>query len=657
MIIADRDLQYLKLLAKRYPSIPAASTEIINLNAILNLPKATEHFLSDVHGEYEAFLHVLKNGSGSIRRKIDETFADTLLDKEKRTLATLIYYPERKLPMLLQTVENEEEWYRIILFRLIKVCRRVSSKYTRSKVRKALPDDFAYVIEEMLHDQESIQNRQEYYKSIINTIIETGRANAFIIALSKVIQRLNIDHLHLIGDVYDRGPGAHIILDTLMQYHSVDFQWGNHDIVWMGAAAGSEACIANVIRVGLRYSNMITIEDGYAISMLPLATFAMETYGDDPCPRFIPKLSAERNFSENEIKLMAKMHKAITIMQLKIEAQIIQRRPEYEMNERLLLDKIDYAQGTVQLEGKSYPLNDTNFPTIDPANPYQLTEAEQTVMDKLRLSFMHSERLQRHVRFLYSKGSMYLVYNNNLLYHGCILMNEDGTLTTFKVDGEELGPRAMLDRIDRLVRQAYFATNQPEQQQEGLDMMWYLWCGELSPLFGKSKMATLERYFINDKETHQERKNWYYDYRDREETAVKILEAFGLDPKSSHIINGHVPVKVKGGENPVKAGGKLIVIDGGFAKAYQKETGIAGYTLVFNSYGLLLASHHPFESTQKAIEEEMDIHSKARILEKNYNRIRVKDTDLGKELRQQMDDLRALLQAYREGYIKEGIAG
>lgn len=657
MIIADRELQYLKLLAKQYPNIPAASTEIINLNAILNLPKATEHFLSDVHGEYEAFLHVLKNGSGSIRRKIDEIFTNSLLDKEKRTLATLIYYPERKLPLLLQNVEDEAEWYRIILFRLIKVCRVVSSKYTRSKVRKALPDDFAYVIEELLHEQESIQNRQEYYQCIINTIIETGRAGAFIIALSKVIQRLNIDHLHLIGDVYDRGPGAHIIMDTLMQYHSLDFQWGNHDVLWMGAAAGSEACIANVIRVGLRYANTVTIEDGYAISLLPLATFAMETYGDDPCPQFIPKPSAENDFTENEIRLMARMHKAITIIQLKLEAEIIKRQPEYEMADRLMLDKIDYAQGTIALNGKIYPLSEARFPTVDPADPHRLTPAERTVVDKLKLSFLHSERLQRHIRFLYSKGSMYLVYNNNLLYHGCILMNEDGSLKRFRVEGEELGPQAMLDRIDRLVRQGYFASGQSEQKQEGLDMIWYLWCGQNSPLFGKSKMATFERYFVPDKETHLEMKNCYYAFRDQEETAVKILEAFGLNPQTSHIINGHVPVKVKGGENPVKAGGKLIVIDGGFARAYQKETGIAGYTLVFNSYGLLLASHHPFESTQKAIDEELDIHSKGRILETNYNRIRVKDTDLGKELQRQMDDLRALLQAYREGYIKESVTG
>lgn len=657
MIIADRDLQYLKLLAKQYPNIPAASTEIINLNAILNLPKATEHFLSDVHGEYEAFLHVLRNGSGSIRRKIDEIFTNSLLDKEKRTLATLIYYPERKLPLLLQAVEDEAEWYRIILFRLIKVCRVVSSKYTRSKVRKALPDDFAYVIEELLHEQESIQNRQEYYQCIINTIIETGRAGAFIIALSKVIQRLNIDHLHLIGDVYDRGPGAHIIMDTLMQYHSLDFQWGNHDVLWMGAAAGSEACIANVVRVALRYANMVTIEDGYAISLLPLATFAMETYNNDPCERFTPKPSADSDFTENEIRLMARIHKAITIIQLKLEAAIIKRQPEYEMDDRLVLDNIDYAQGTIALNGKIYPLNDAHFPTVDPANPHRLTPAEQAVVDKLKLSFLHSERLQRHIRFLYSKGSMYLVYNNNLLYHGCILMNEDGSLKTFRVGEEELGPQAMMDRIDRLVRQGYFASGQSEQKQEGLDMIWYLWCGQNSPLFGKSKMATFERYFIADKETHLEKKNCYYAFRDQEETAIKILEAFGLNPQTSHIINGHVPVKVKGGENPVKAGGKLIVIDGGFARAYQKETGIAGYTLVFNSYGLLLASHHPFESTQKAIDEELDIHSKGQVLETNYNRIRVKDTDLGKELQRQMDDLHALLKAYREGYIKESITG
>ncbi|MCG3210648.1 MAG: Fructose-1,6-bisphosphatase class 3 [Anaerolineae bacterium] len=655
MKVADRDLDYLKLLARQYRTIQAASTEIINLNAILNLPKGTEHFLSDIHGEYEAFLHVLKNGSGSIKRRIDEIFAESMLAKEKRAMATLIYYPELKLPLILKEVDDPDEWYRISLFRLIKICRVVSSKYTRSKVRKALPDDFAYIIEELLHEQESIENRQEYYKSIIETIVQTGRASAFIVAISRLIQRLAVDHLHIIGDVYDRGPGAHIIMDRLMEYHTIDFQWGNHDIVWMAAAAGSEACIANVIRVGLRYSNMTTIEDGYALSLLPLATFAMETYAGDPCIQFMPKLSDEKEYTQQEINVMAKMHKAIAIIQFKLEAEIIKRQPAYEMEDRLLLDKVDYANATVTLNGKAYPLNDTNFPTIDPADPYKLTEAERLVIEKLKLSFQHSERLQKHVRFLYSKGSMYLVFNGNLLYHGCIPMTDDGSLQTFNLDGGPLGPRESLDRIERLVRQGYFATDSPEQKEDGLDMMWYLWCGPRSPLFGKDKMATFERYFIDDKETHAEKNNPYYTFRDKEATACKILEAFGIDPATGHIFNGHVPVKVKRGESPIKAGGKLIVIDGGFSKAYQKQTGIAGYTLIFNSYGLLLSAHHAFESVQKAIEEEIDMDSETIMLEQTFGRrIRVKDTDLGRELKRQADDLQALLEAYREGYIKEG---
>ncbi len=655
MKVADRDLDYLKLLARQYRTIQAASTEIINLNAILNLPKGTEHFLSDIHGEYEAFLHVLKNGSGSIKRRIDEIFAESMLAKEKRAMATLIYYPELKLPLILKEVDDPDEWYRISLFRLIKICRVVSSKYTRSKVRKALPDDFAYIIEELLHEQESIENRQEYYKSIIETIVQTGRASAFIVAISRLIQRLAVDHLHIIGDVYDRGPGAHIIMDRLMEYHTIDFQWGNHDIVWMAAAAGSEACIANVIRVGLRYSNMTTIEDGYALSLLPLATFAMETYAGDPCIQFMPKLSDEKEYTQQEINVMAKMHKAIAVIQFKLEAEIIKRQPAYEMEDRLLLDKVDYANATVTLNGKAYPLNDTNFPTIDPADPYKLTEAERLVIEKLKLSFQHSERLQKHVRFLYSKGSMYLVFNGNLLYHGCIPMTDDGSLQTFNLDGGPLGPRESLDRIERLVRQGYFATDSPEQKEDGLDMMWYLWCGPRSPLFGKDKMATFERYFIDDKETHAEKNNPYYTFRDKEATACKILEAFGIDPATGHIFNGHVPVKVKRGESPIKAGGKLIVIDGGFSKAYQKQTGIAGYTLIFNSYGLLLSAHHAFESVQKAIEEEIDMDSETIMLEQTFGRrIRVKDTDLGRELKRQADDLQALLEAYREGYIKEG---
>jgi fructose-1,6-bisphosphatase-3 len=653
MEIDEKTLQYLKLLARQYSSIQAASTEIINLSAILNLPKGTEHFISDIHAEYEAFLHVMKNGSGSIKRKIEEIFTNTLLEREKRSLATLIYYPEQKLPLILKKIDNEEEWYRITLFRLIKICRVVSSKYTRSRVRKALPKDFAYIIEELLHEQESLDTKQEYYQSIIDTIISIGRAKEFIIAISELIQRLVIDRLHVIGDIYDRGPGAHIIMDTLMDYHSVDIQWGNHDIVWMGAAAGSEACIANVIRICLRYSNMETLENGYAVSMLPLASFAVDVYGNDPCTQFRPKLSGEEKYNENELTLMAQMHKAITIIQLKLEAQIILRRPHYHMEDRLLLDKVNYKQGTICLNGKEYPLRDTNFPTIDPEHPYRLTEREQTVIEKLKLSFANSERLQKHVRFLYSKGSMYLIYNGNLLYHGCIAMNPDGSFKAFKVDGQEFAAKDFMDRVERLARQAYFTTDNVEQKQYGMDAIWYLWSGSQSPLFGKDKMATFERYFIEDKTTHTEKKDPYYEYRDREETVRRILKEFGLDPDTAHIINGHVPVKVKKGENPVKAGGKLLVIDGGFAKAYQEETGIAGYTLIYNSYGLLLASHNPFESTQKAIEEERDIHSKTEILETNYARIRVKDTDLGRDIQRQIEELQLLLRAYRVGLIKE----
>jgi fructose-1,6-bisphosphatase-3 len=651
MDISEQELAYLKLLAEQYPSIQAASTEIINLNAILNLPKGTEHFVSDIHGEYEAFLHVLKNGSGSIKRKIEEIFADTLLEKEKRNLATLIYYPRRKLPLILQTLQDsEEEWYRITLFRLIKMCRVVSSKYTRSKVRKALPPDFAYIIEELLNEQESLDNKQEYYKSIIETIIAIGRAKEFIIAMSDLIQRLTIDHLHVIGDIYDRGPGAHIIMDTLLDYHSVDIQWGNHDVLWMGAAAGSEACLTNVIRICLRYANMETLENGYAVSLLPLATFAMDAYRDDPCPLYFPKVAGEH--SENELKLMAKMHKAITIIQFKLESQVIKRRPHYNMEDRLLLDKIDYERGAICLDGQDYQLKDPSFPTVDPSQPYQLTGPEMMVVEKLKLSFANSQRLQRHVRFLYSKGSIYLIHNGNLLYHGCIAMNEDGSFRGFQVEGEEFTAKAFMDRVERLARQAYFSSD-PMQKQYGLDAMWYLWSGDQSPLFGKEKMATFERYLIDDKGPQEEKRNPYYTFRDTEETCRNILEEFGLDPDTAHIINGHVPVKVKKGESPIKANGKLLVIDGGFSKAYQTQTGIAGYTLIYNSYGLLLASHFPFVSTQKAIEEEVDLHSKTQILETNYARIRVKDTDLGYEIEKQIEDLKRLVAAYRVGLIKE----
>ncbi len=652
MTNADNELRYLKLLAQQYPSIRTASTEIINLSAILELPKGTEHFISDIHGEYESFLHVLRNGSGSIKRRIEEIFEYTLDDQEKRNLATLIYYPEQKMPVITKELDNPNQWYRKTLFQLIKLCRVYSSKYTRNKVRKALPKDFSYIIEELLHEQESTRNRQEYYSSIIDSIIDTDRSGAFITALARLIQRLTIARLHVIGDVYDRGPGAHIIMDKLMEHHAVDFQWGNHDIVWMGAAAGSQACIANVIRVSLRYANMETIENGYAISMLPLVSLAVEEYGDDPCELFRPK-EADEEFTKNEQLLMARMQKAITMIQLKLEGKVIQRQPQFQIENRLLLDKIDYEEGTVHLNGHTYPLLDTHLPTIDPQNPYELSEKEHAVMEKLSLSFKNSERLQSHVRFLFSKGSMYLTYNNNLLYHGCIPMTKNGRMRHFTLDGNKHSPREFMDRLEQLARQGYFINDEPAKKQYGLDTMWYLWSGSQSPLFGKDKMATFERYFIEDPETHREEMNPYYDHRTKEKVIDDILEEFGINPDEGHVINGHVPVKVTKGESPEKAGGKLLVIDGGFAKAYQEQTGIAGYTLIYNSYGLILAAHQPFESTQKAIEEEIDIHSKTRILERNNQRIRVCDTDNGQEIQRKIDDLQKLLEAYRSGLIKE----
>lgn len=648
----SENLEYLKLLSEKYSSIRTASTEIINLNAILELPKGTEHFISDIHGEHEAFLHVLRNGSGSIKRKIEDVFENTLTAKEKRALATLIYYPENKLPLVLKELDQPDEWFRTTLFRLIKLCRIISSKYTRSRVRKALPPDFAYVIEELLHQQEGIYDRQEYYSSIIDSIISTGRAEAFITALSNLIQRLSIAHLHVLGDIYDRGPGAHIIMDKLMTYHSLNIQWGNHDIIWMGAAAGSEACITNVIRVSLRYANMETLENGYAISMLPLASFAMDEYSDDPCTRFFPKTDSE-NLSKHEKLLMARMQKAITIIQMKLEGQIIKRRPQYYMDNRLLLHHIDQSSGTVNLDGITYPLLDSHFPTIDPDHPYELTDSEKKVMQNLKLSFTQSNRLQEHVRFLFSKGSMVRTYNGNLLYHGCIPMSPDGTLRRFHFEDKLHSPKEFMELLDRLVRQGYFAVNDPKKKQAGEDTMWYLWSGPQSPLFGKDKMATFERYFIKDPYTHKEELNPYYQYRTDSSVAKLILTEFGLDPDKGHIINGHVPVKVSSGENPLKADGKLLVIDGGFAKAYQSQTGIAGYTLIYNSYGLLLASHEPFESLEKAIEEELDIRSEIRVVEKNMNRIRVRDTDDGLIIKKKIQNLKALLNAYRTGLIKE----
>ncbi len=644
--------RYLDRLSDLYPTIAAASTEIINLQAILNLPKGTEHFITDVHGEYEAFSHVLKNGSGSVRRKINDVFGNTLSSRDKQSLATLIYYPKDKIAQVKKTESNMEDWYKINLYRLIEVSKRAASKYTRSKVRKALPKDFAYVIEELITERSEINDKESYYNEIIMTIIRIGRAEEFIIAISSLIQRLVVDHLHIVGDIYDRGPGPHIIMDKLMSYHSLDIQWGNHDVVWMGAAAGQLACIANVIRICARYGNLDILEDGYGINLLPLATFALQVYGDDPCDCF--KLKGSDNPNRAEMELNMRMHKAISIIQFKIEGQTIRRQPGFGLEERALLHRIDYEKGTITLDGKEYKLLDTNFPTIDPKNPYQLSADEEDVMERLERAFTGCEKLQEHMHFLLSKGSLYKVYNNNLLYHGCVPLNEDGTLKEVTLFSKKFKGKSLYDALERYVRKGFFAVNK-EDWENGKDIMWYIWLNPNSPLFGKDKMATFERYFLAEKETHTEVKNPYYQYIENEKVIASIMEEFGLDFESddTHIINGHVPVKRKNGESPVKCNGKVMVIDGGFSKAYQRETGIAGYTLIYNSYGLLLVAHEPFESTESAIEKESDIHSESMVIRRVVQRSLVENTDVGKELKEQIADLEVLLKAYRSGELKE----
>ncbi len=642
--------RYLERLSQLYPTIAKASTEIINFQAILNLPKGTEHFLTDIHGEYEAFAHVLKNGSGSVKRKIEEVFGNTLSNRDKRMLATLIYYPKEKMDIIKKTEPNMEDWYKITLYRLIEVCKSTASKYTREKVRKALPDDFAYVIEELITVRSDQIDKESYYNSIIKTIIDIGRAERFIIALSELIQRLIIDHLHIVGDIYDRGPGPHIIMDKLMEYHSVDIQWGNHDVLWMGAAAGQRGCIANVIRNCARYGNLDILEDGYGINLLPLATFALNTYGEDPCERF--HLKANLNRSIKELEMDVKMHKAIAIIQFKVEGQIINNNPEYHLEDRNLLHHIDYEKGTIELEGKTYELLDKNFPTIDPNDPYKLTDEEEDVMKRLEQAFLNCEKLQRHMVFLLNKGGLYKVYNNNLLYHGCVPLEEDGSLKEVKFYGKTYKGKAWYEFLESYVRKGFYAVDDAEKER-GKDIMWYIWLNENSPLYGKTKMSTFERLFIEDKSTHEEVKNPYYSYLENEEVVDSILREFGLEGDDIHIINGHVPVKVKKGESPIKCGGKVLVIDGGFSKAYQSQTGIAGYTLVYNSYEIMLVAHEPFESAEAAILKETDIHSVRTVVERVVKRRMVADTDYGKHIKEQIDDLMVLLEAYRSGKISQ----
>lgn len=646
----DLQTRYLERLSELYPTIAAASMEVINLEAILNLPKGTEHFLTDVHGEYEAFAHVLKNGSGAVRRKVNEVFGTTLSDQDKRTLAALIYYPREKMARILAKTKNKKDWYKITLYRLIAVSKRAASKYTRSKVRKALPPEFAYVIEELITEKDDVRDKESYYDAIVQTIIRLGRAEDFIAALCELIQRLVVDHLHILGDIYDRGPGPHIIMDDLMAYHSVDVQWGNHDVLWMGAATGQRACIANALRICARYGNLDILEEGYGINLLPLATFAMQAYENDPCTCFALKGEPPKNKNEREMNL--KMHKAIAIIQFKVEGQMSKEHPEFGLEGRALLHRIDYERGVITLDGKEYKLLDMNFPTVDPKDPYRLSDAEEQVMERLENAFQKCEKLQEHMRFLLAKGSLYKVYNGNLLFHGCVPLNENGSFREVELYGHRCSGRSLYEFFDEYIRKGFVAEDLVERKR-GRDLMWYIWLHENSPLFGKTKMATFERYFLAEKETHREKKNPYYTLIEDEEVANRILEEFGLSPEDGHIINGHVPVKTKNGESPVKCGGKVLVIDGGFSRAYQKETGIAGYTLIYNSYGLILAAHKPFESTESAIENESDIHSDSVIIQRSTERELVGDTDSGRKLKADIADLEYLLEAYRSGRIIE----
>lgn len=651
----EADVRYLRLLAEKFPSISSAATEIVNLQAILSLPKGTEHFLSDLHGESTAFCHVIKNASGVIRRKVDDLFGMTMRQQDRDTLCSLIYYPKEKLDQIRGSIEDIEDWYRTTLFHVVAVARVMAAKYTHSKVRKSLPAEFAYVIEELLYESYTDEDKQSYYASLISSIVDIGRAEEFIVAISRLIHRLVIDTLHVVGDVYDRGPGACDIMEELCSYHDFDIQWGNHDISWMGAAIGNLALIANVVRISIRYANVETLEEGYSINLLPLATFAIDHYGDDPCTIFQAEEFEDNPRMNRSKQLMAKMHKAISIIQFKLEGQILERRPEYKMDERRLLHLIDYQIGTVTINGQTYELRDKNFPTIDPHDPYKLSAEEEQLMSQLHHSFTTSEKLQKHLRCLYSHGSLFLVRNNCLMYHAAIPLNDDGSFKDVEVDGEVFKGKALMERIDNIVRTAYFAPRGSREGNVALDYMWYLWCGPDSPLYNKDKMTTFERYFINTEEVNREVKGVYYELANKPETCDFIMREFGLDSDKSRIVNGHTPVRTTRGESPTRAGGKRLVIDGGFSKPYHKTTGIAGYTLIYNSHGLHLVQHEAFENMEKAVEEGRDIHSRIMLEEFKYHRMLVRDTDRGRELQAQVDNLERLVLAYRNGLITEKV--
>ncbi len=643
-VYTTEQLKMLNLLAHEYPTIQAVSAEIINLNATANLPKGTEHFMSDLHGEAEAFYHIINNCSGVIREKVDLVFYRTMSEKEKRELCTLIYYPVEKLAELKGLGEIDEDWYNVNLYRLVDLARAVASKYTRAKVREALPKDFRYIIDELLHTSGEEHDRQEYYRHIISTVIDIGQGDAFVEALCGLIKRMAVDCLHVVGDIYDRGNGADKILDMLISHHNVDVQWGNHDIVWMGAAAGSRACIAAVLNSAIQYNTLSIIENTYGISLRDLIGYAQETYKG--CTWFMPRNPEDKYYVKNNMDNLSKAHKAISIILFKLEGQIIKRHPEYEMESRLLLDKIDHEAHTVTIDGKAYPLNDYHFPTIDIEDPYALSPEEESLMESLVSAFRNSKALKKHVRFLYSVGGIYKIHNHNLLYHGCIPLDENGEFEKVKVFGEQgLSGRAYLDACDRCARAAFY-----NRDDNSLDFMYYLWCGRKSPLFGKDKMTTFERYFVSDQSVWQEKRNPYYGYVDDLDVVCRILEEFSLDSDYSHIINGHIPVK--SGENPIKAGGRYLLIDGGFCKAYHKQTGIAGYTLIYSSRGLRLVAHGSFEGKKAAIKENKDIISTSNVrFETLKRRQLVSDTDDGSVLLGKIDDLKMLLGAYLEGTI------
>ena len=651
----EQELRYLKMLSRQYPTVQDAGTEIINLQAILNLPKGCEHFISDVHGEYEAFLHILNSCSGVIRDRLDLLFKTSVSRSELDELATLIYYPEEKLEELRPRIRDLDEWYRITLHRLIELCRAISERYSRSKVRKALPEEYAYIIEELLYTHGEEVDKRDYFENIIATIIDIEQAPALISAVCRVIKWAAVDHLHLVGDIFDRGPRADIIMDSLLRHHSVDIQWGNHDVLWMGAASGSRTLVATVLSNSIHYNNLEVVETGYGISLRPLSVFANDVYKDCDVSRFAVKLTDTEGGAptEKDKLLSARMHKAITVILFKLEGQKILRHPEYGMDDRLLLDKIDYEHKCVTIDGVTWPLEDTDFPTVDPADPYALTPEESAVIDQLTNSFRRSEKLQKHVRFLYSKGSLYKIYNGNLLFHGCIPLTADGELMRFTLDGVERRGKDFLDYADAAARQAYYTKPNTPERVLGMDFLWFLWAGRNSPIFGRDRMTTFERRLIADERSWAEPKNAYYTLYENPEICDAILKEFGLHGPHCHIINGHVPVKARKGESPIKGGGKLIVIDGGFCKAYQPTSGIAGYTLIYNSHSYRIVAHQPFVGREKAIRDNYDISSSTVIFERMEDRQKVMETDLGRDIQERIADLRMLLDAFRDGVVTE----